>query len=294
MGKNQLVYSDAPPHAPVVFSRKATLATIRREIEALHTSDKAAEVKKKKFTHWSMGLIGGAVLTLVVGAMLAGVTGLPIPFLAFPLFIAGAITLILRSRAGRCDVDDRKLDVVRAILDTLGPEMHLKRPVGINLDFHGYHRSKPVSKNLSWGSGTRVFAKRWLHLSFCLLDGTAVAVHATSHVKRKSKAKRKYTKVKDRIVDEIDIYFKLGQGRQLEPDDAAARIRAAIPAATGLTIRAVSGKPRGAHVSLRTAPAMRFSGRGGWSQRDLTRLADGPKVVRALIGAYRGLSGARV
>ena len=106
-------------------------------------------------------------------------------------------------------------DVARKVLTQLEPELKKGRPVSIRMDFGGYDRTKPVENTTGFlsSSGTKVFKKRWMLLSFTLMDGTQVLMEAAELCKRKQKAKRKYTKMKDNIADELSITLRPPRGK---------------------------------------------------------------------------------
>lgn len=281
VGAEVLKYSDAPLHARVRLDKTGTVDEILAQCESIHRSDKKAEVYKTVFL--VLAIISG-IGTFFVGPGMLEVTPLP---------LLGGIILtvtfgILRWQYAGGDVDDRRLDVARKVIRTLAPDMSRKGTVHANIDFSGYHKTKPVADSVSWGSGTMAFEQTWLRISFSLLDGTRVRIECSSKVKRKQKRKRKYTKIKDGIVDEATIELLAPKGKGFDPEKAPRmqkHLASMRPPLVGVRV-----KPKAAELRFRTARATRLRGRAGWSSQNLTALLDGGDVLRLVATSYRLLA----
>lgn len=286
-----LVYSDAPPHAPVVVEESLSPAALLMRCQQLHTADKVAEKRKSLF-----GLLGGLAIGATVLAVFAGAIS-EVAEILIGAAVFGALAVVLfvvRSILGRADIDDRKLHVASRLVDALRPELHKKRPVKLWMDFAGYEKSmKDSSVSLFGGSGTKLYVKPWLRMSFVLLDGTEVALHARTTCKRKQKAKRKYTKIKDSVVDELNLFVKPPSSVALDPS-ATPRVHAAMGGPSPIPRpKGVKVKPRMVQMSFRWGPGRRLRGRGGWSSSGLSQLLDGDKALGVVMMGYRAMRAAR-
>ena len=287
-----LNYSDMPPHAPIEFKHSEPPERLLELCQQLHESDKIAETEKAKWAKYAGGSFLFAFLSMFFSI------GIPIPFVPFliPLggVIAGMVCLSRRGRAADNDIDDRKLDVLRHLVWALGPEMRKNRKVSSHLDFRGYDKVAPKDDTTSWYSSTghKSYERKWLRVSFVLADGTQVRIQATTKCKRKQKAKRKYTKIKDKIVDDLHVFLKPTQGRTL---DIAEQRRAAqrLSNRGGLSLVTMQVKKKHARFHFRTRVATRTRGRGGWIASGLTGLLDGPRVLGAVVTSYRTLVSSR-
>lgn len=278
VGAEVLKYSDEPLHARVRLKKIGPPDQILADCAALHKSDKKAELWKKVFL--VLAIVSG------IGTFFFGFPALNSTPL--PLILGILLTLtfgFLRWWFAGGDVDDRRLDVVRKVVGALAPDMAKKRSVNADVDFSGYHKTRPVADSVSWGSGVKAFEQTWLRISFSLLDGARLRIECSSKVKRKQKRKRKYTKIKDGIVDEVSIEVMAPKGKGFDPQKAE-RIKQHLasmrPPLIGLKV-----KPKGAELKFRTARATRLRGRGGWSSHNLTSLLDGDDVLRLVATSYR-------
>jgi hypothetical protein len=281
----ELNYSAEPHHARVQYKSVATVAEHVTALDALHKADKAGERRKSLFG-WLMA--GAFILTFAFffGAM---VTQAVVAFVAAGISFVGILALgVLRGLAGASDVDDPKLHAVRHPLSVLAPEIKEARKVAVWIDFGSYEKTKPVFNDTGFfnSSGQKIYKKpEWLRLRFSLLDGTAVRVTASTTVKRKQKAKRKYVKIKDKVTDELTVQLKAPPGRTLRAEDAN-QLAARFKAQTGIHVTGCRIKPRVCEMRFRAGPGVRVRGRYGWQQNGLEKLLTGFKVLDALIYAY--------
>jgi hypothetical protein len=289
-----LKHSDTPPHSLVEFKHTETPERLIELCDELHHCDKRAEVEKIKWGKYAaVSFLLAFVSMFALPPLLAFI---PIaPVLLPPIaVITGIVFLVRRGRAAANDIDDRKLDVVRHVMMALGPEMRKKRKVLSHIDFRGYPNSPPQEDNTKWynSTGQKTYERKWLRLSFVLLDGTQIQVQAVTKCKRKQKAKRKYTKIKDKVVDELLVTLKPAKQRTL---DIAAQRRAAqrLSDRGGLSLVTMQVKKKQARFHFRTAAAIRFRGRGGWNANGLTGLLDGPRVLGAIVSSYRTVVSSR-
>jgi hypothetical protein len=290
---SELVHSDAPPHANVQYKAVAGAEEHLLGLRALYSADKKAERLKNTFGTFAVLGFVSAVIGVFIGAFAE--IGAAAYWVAVGVAGAGGIAgAIAASFFGKNDVDDRKLDAALRVFEVIGPELKATRKAAVWIDFKGADRTKPISNDTSFfnATGTKVFKKpEWLRLRFTLLDGTALRVTASTTIKRKQRAKRKYTKVKDKVSDELIVQVKAPAGSQLSAT-AAEELAKRFVGRQGMSLKSVRIKPRVAQLVFRTVPAQRTRARAGWSGFQLDRLLDGPKVLDAVIFSYKATAAA--
>ncbi|MBK8011608.1 MAG: hypothetical protein IPK13_09665 [Deltaproteobacteria bacterium] len=300
--RQSLVRSQEPPHANIQVSLTLPPRALLARCDELRIADKRAERRKALFGKLALGSFLGVFILFLAGAVLEQFYLLPLAGLLFLGFVG---SLIARGVAGAADIDDLKLDVAETLCRVMASDLKKRAPVGLSLDFRGYDKGKPAADSTRfWSStGVKTFVRPWLRMNMTLLDGTRVLVEAETHCKRKQRAKRKYTKMKDRVTDHLTLTFRPPADRTLDrehasliqqrlsltgrggPRDASTR----LPSAIGLELVRCRIKPREAVMCFRTAPSLRVRARGGWTGSNLERLLDGRKAFGALILSYRSM-----
>ena len=280
-----LVYPAAPLHANVKLNVEAGLDEVRAALADLHTADNQAEHRKKVLGWAAAGDLALAFAALVEGAVLE----VKFLYIVALVFGAGVVPiLVVRHILGRADVDDRKLDAPAYVLRWLAGDIKPGSPVALSLDFGSYEKTPVLDKAGGIFSPQKSWVHHkvgWLKLRFVLLDGTRVQVTASTVAKRKTRAKRKYTKIKDRVVDELRIVLTAPRGQTLDTN-AAAELYPKF-SRRGRTLRRCQIKPRAALFDFRLGPARRVCVRGNWHATGLESLVSGPTLLHMLITTYR-------
>lgn len=234
---------------------------VETQCEALAILDKETE-QKKRLT-W-IGFVAGALFCL--GAIVADSWLLTVPG---ALIFGGSGIYYLRINSD--DIEDRKLEAARWILDTLKPELKASRPVKLDIDFRGYDNYAAEAN--------------WLALKMTLDNGVGLAVTVSTHFKRKERSKRKYTKIKDKIHERIAVTFTPPKGQQFGASGGQPVQRRF----GALNLRSAKRSAKAATFVFATNPVLRVKGRGGWSAVSSGDLVDGKKSVVAVITGFRSL-----
>ena len=243
-------------------SYSGTPEQVELECEALALLDKATESKK------SILLVSGVVSVFalfgafVISSMLLG---------GLAIVAIGGIGAYYYS-INDDDIEDRKLNLARWLVDTLKPELKANRPVQLDLDFRGYDNPKTDGS--------------WMTLAMTLEDGVGLRLSISTHFKRKTRAKRKYTKIKDKLHERVSLTFVAPKGRSFDP---AGKDRFKSHPVPKLQLRSVKISPKAATIVYSTPQMQRVSGRGGWSNVGLDNLVQGSTSVAAIIASYRAL-----
>lgn len=253
----------APADANKQVHYQGSVDEVRKACEGLHGLDKQAEKVKKIF-------LAGWIVSLVVApiAFIAEAPGVGIGAgVAFVVFLIGHLM------TRRHDIEDRKLEVARTVLDTFAPELDPKKPVELEMDFRGY-----------WKADEGV---TWMQMKLPLENGVSLTVGASTTFKRKKRAKRKYTKIKDKVAEVVTLQFKPPKGETFDP---AAQGRMKKVRLQGLALRGVKMSAKGATFTMMTPQMIRMHGRAGWENGGLSHGIDGRMVVGSIITSYRLLA----
>jgi hypothetical protein len=268
-------------HSKIQYDATVPVAEHVAALAALHHADKKSERLKSMFTTIGcLGFLAGCGTLFFKGLLFEDdATGLVVGFGV----LAGTIGLAIVGNLlfGKNDVDDRKLALPSDLLDTLRPELKPARPVHIAIDFRAYDRAAGKRQ----GSGAFEHP-RWLQVELPLLDGTRARLEVSTRVKRKEREKRKYTKVKDKIVDEIRV--ELRAPRELSPP-ADVQTRFNVP---GMRIKDARVSGRAARFVFECGPAITLSLRASWWWKDIESLVDSQKLLGALVFAYKATAAA--
>jgi hypothetical protein len=234
---------------------------------SVHWRDKDAEKRKHTLLMWG-------VILLVVGIpslLLFGLGVIPIG-VAIYLFVR-------RSKYDKLDIEDRRLEVFTGTLTALAPELKRRRPLSVALDFTAYtQHGAPATGN------TAVYLQRWLTLELPLRDGSSVGVEVSLQVKQKSRSKRKYTKIKARLVEFVTVRVTAPSGKTFAPSPQLRRHQGRSMA--GLALRRIVVWPRHTIFTWATRPSLRVYGRGGWSTQGAGGI-DSRQLTAAIIASYR-------
>ncbi|MBI4953095.1 MAG: hypothetical protein HY908_13760 [Myxococcales bacterium] len=258
--------SMAPRDANKRVALRGTHAEVIARCDALHATDKRTEA-------WKTVLIVGLVLSGVGAVIGLGLKTQPVVAVVCSVVL---VTLAIVWFAIRHhDIEDRKLETAATLLRALGTELDVGRPIELDLDFRIYSKTQPTDA--------------WMAVRLMLENGVGLELRVTTRFKRKSRSKRKYTKIKDRLQELVTITYTPPKGKAFGAD-AAARLR---PVGTPtLWPRAARLAPRAATFVYATAPMVRLRARGGWQNGMLGGLVDGRAAVAAVIASYGALSAA--
>jgi hypothetical protein len=238
------------------------------------------------------------VANALLATGIAAIVGLVVCFIAaagteMVLFVVGAGLLaviaigsfIARSVAKRGDLEDRKLAVAEGVVRALAPELKQGRPIEATIDFRAHHELAPKAQQGSSAARALAYEHPWLQLSFVLGDGTKVRLVGTLHAKRKTKSKRKYTKVKERCHETLSVELAPPSGRSFTATSVPA-----VPA-LGMTLARARVRPNAAELVFRTSAFQRTRLRGGWTTNGDPMLLP-ERVVGALVTSYKLLAAA--
>ncbi|MCA9654632.1 MAG: hypothetical protein H6712_10060 [Myxococcales bacterium] len=244
-------------------------AQVKARYATLHASDKTAELVRKVTLYLAIALGVVSFVGLVGESMWV-----------FGIALAAVVVVVaVRMSFASADIEDRKLEMARTLVETFEPELRPGRPIEVEIDFRGYWRYQP--------------GQAWLSLKMTLANGVVAQVSALDRCKRKSKAKRKYTKIKDKITSSLVVRFTPPKGQRLE---GGLQVRGKRMSVGPLTMRSAKITPRAAVFVFSTGTIVRVRDRSGWREGAYVgHMPKGKHAVKALIAAYHllGRAGAQ-
>lgn len=279
------VQHDAEPkHAAVQLNEDLPIDHMLARVSALFAQDKSAEQKNKRLMNWGL-------ICFFVGIFTAWLLiGIPILLIGIGLMIYRAV-----GKSSKQDVEDRKLEVIAGVLSGLRGEIRTNRPVHVGADFGAYPNTQPTEYT---EAGTGVFASKttastyqhwWLNMRFALVDGTGVTLDVIQQAKRKTAQKRKYTKMKDRIIERINVKINAPSGKTFGPSVMNRQWKS--ERFNGLLLKRVLVRPRYAVFQYQASPVMRVRGRGGWFGQNLEQgEVTSPKALAAIVNSYKSVA----
>jgi len=306
----QIKPSLEPPDAVVQLSQSAPIANLLPMVRKLDSEDARAEKLASRFGYaggigvvWLLvafvvmtGMMDYRAANVLIADVIESIPGLEsidphataqvimVVLLVGNVLVAVLFTIamfVVRRRYKRFDIDDRKLATVEHLLGVLTTDVKPTTAVGLVMDFRGYHR--PDAKVAGGG-----FQRKWLSTRLPLVDRSTAELSVATHCKRKTRAKNKYTKVKDKLIEELTVEIRPPKGTSFAPD-AANRLRQRFNNISGLRTVRCKVASKAMRVVFRTPPALRIRGRAGWTISGHERLVDGPRALGALMRAHRAM-----
>ena len=186
------------------------------ELKVLGRLDKTTERLRSGFATRGGFAIAGAVLFFLLAIMTIGITLI----FAIPLLIYGIQQLSKRSGLTNYDVPDRLYLGPINMLEKLRADIPPGQPVDIKIDFNHYH--DPKYQQSSEGGGVFSNIKRgkyeitWLELGGCLMEGTKFRIRISQSIKRKSKSKKRGTKISESLRERYTLMLMPAADRYMD------------------------------------------------------------------------------
>ncbi len=192
-----------------------TLPDILDSLRRLQTYDKYAESElaacTKQTTLWGILLVVSFFVTLfTIGT---GIVFLPIFF-----GILAAVFLVLlifwgvkRAKWTGENMEDRRLDAGLRFFSVIGQDMTRKTKCGISISFEPYTKHGQLLEKSGGFLSPRIkkYSDVWFNAKGSLCDATVFKVKVEQIIHRKEKPKRKYTKIRERIFEEITLVLRI-------------------------------------------------------------------------------------
>lgn len=254
-------------HAEVQLNVAEPLDALRARLDALHAADKAAERKRARIKPWLWVTGIGTFLGFFIVVTLV-------------LFVPFVILLWMYRNAGLQDVEDRRLDVALHLIESLESELDPKSNVVLDMDFRSYQKTQGRREG-----AVSIYTQPWMRMGLVLRDGSALQITAATLCKRKSKRKRKYTKTKDKVVEELALDIRPGKGKRMDAQSTGRVAKALARPLPGARLKRCRVRPRGAEVVFATEALVRVEPHSMYTGR--TNLLDANKVLALTVLSYR-------
>lgn len=257
-----------PRHSNVQLRATKPFEAVMLELDALHAADKAAEQLKSKLKPWLW--VTGIATGLGFIFVFPFVMGIPFAILLYKYF-----------QAEKRDVEDRRLNVARHLLRTLETEVNPGANVVLEMDFRGYDKGSKTTAN--------TFRQQWMRLAVVLKNGAALQITAITHCKRKSKRKRKYTKLKDKLREELTLDIQPAKGAPFQASQTQRVAKVLAQPVPMTKLRRCRLRPRAAQITFLTEVAVHTqpAGRVGVPFSNRQAFLDAEKVLTLTTMGYR-------
>ena len=164
--------------------------------------------------------------------------------------------------------------------------------VQLEIDFREYTRggTKVTDESQPKVKGVTIdkYQHKWLEVRTTLADGTQIDATITDRISRKSKPKRKYTKVKEAFVSDVTLGLRLD--KRYGDAEAIAQRLYRHPALAECQERARTAKGRNLYVALRTPSGSRVNARRTPTQfYGVERIGSGRTILNMLAWVYDGI-----
>ncbi len=249
------------------------------------------------------GIMGKWTIALVIAIVATVLVAFVLPFMLLvsgPAIVAIVIVLIVYGSQKRTwqkeDLENRRLALIHRFFQVLGQDIPRRQQCAVTASFDDYRRHGRLVAH-SNGSlfnpiSTFKYEDQWFLARGRLLDGTRFKVSITQTIHRKEKRKRKYTKVNERVSEDVTLLLTL--------DPAAypnvARVAGLLQPRPleQVEIRRAQVQGQTIRLTARTPELQRFIGRGGSTQEHGSAgLASGDLLLWLLSYVYAQLQEAR-
>ncbi|WP_147446978.1 hypothetical protein [Corallococcus sp. CA054B] len=264
-----------------VYETRAPVAEVLADLKLLAELDARAERKRRALwiAAWSLmvfSVAGCGLLSAVVGQLSFAQQdtwgGMPL-VVAVASFATGIALFVLRSRAGRTDLDNRRYGLVAAVLNRFQVDLDANAPVDVKLDLAPVDEErKAVGKRKRGRWDSEDFADPWLSLHGRFADGTHLHLSVVEHLQKRrrtgrgssGKTKTK-TKRKGKTLLQVGLRVKPERFPGLADQRANAKKAVRLPpevvlsrldvARDRVSVRALLGKDGRDWVARRPKPA---------------------------------------
>jgi len=268
-------------------------------VQSLKAQDKFAEAQAKamgkKAGWWWAGFGLSIVLLIILGNTGAGA------FIILPI-LTGVLSLVVgiifssqSSKWGKQNIEDRRLDLVTQLFSVLGRDIPRRAKCAVNVSFDDYRtHGTQVSLDKSGFLGNLKRYKyddTWFTARGLLYDNNRFKITITQTVHRKEKSKRKYTKVNERIQEEVTLLLKVSPESYPHIEKLAPALQSTQ--FDGLQITRMLAQGDLLRITCATPPAVRVVGRYGTNTDGWDNLATGDTVLKLFLAVYGKLQECR-
>jgi hypothetical protein len=272
-----------------VTALRETGPVLAQRLRQVTSADDATESGRRLFAWLSAAFSALAVISFFA-----------FPPLALVLLPAAIVCLVVWSRYRAADLDDQRLALATELVDTLAPDISDKTPAALDLRHGDMFQFGRVTNYQKPGSvlGGQVSSCEcediWFSLRGRFRDRTAFRIAAAAVGKRKSKAKRKYTRINDRIREKVTLSLRLQPEEYPHLERLESCIRPdRLNARTGMIVTALQVRPPLVRVTAVTGLRTRQVLRTGRSEAGQEQALTAEKLISVVACVYAALAHCR-
>lgn len=268
---------------PNALLQTGPVEAILNSLSALEARDRTIEAEMrrcgKNMVYWFVGF-GVSLILLMISFVLLLVT--------IGCLIGGIYWAKQRSNWAKQDMENRRLALAHHFFAMIGKDVPRKAKCGINLDFDGYrvHGKLLAEEKGGWQNPISRFKYEdtWFTARGLLYDGNRFRISITQTVNRKEKRKRKYTKVNERITEEVTLLLRVSA--ESYPGCAQLAQLLHTGEVNGLRITRAEVHKGMVRVACETSPGLQVSDRSGTRTIGQDTLANGDTLLRLFLYVY--------
>ncbi len=272
------------------FCAKGTVDSIKARLDELMGYDRSIEKKLKKATTllWIAGLLTFICFFIVFA-------GIPAPFiLVFIVFLIPA--LIYRSRLASLDLENRRIELGRALFNVVGQDISPETECTVEIDLQGYQKHGQLLEKQKAGllgsSSRSRYIDKWFSVRGKLYDGNVFKITIEQSVKRAEKSKRKYTRITEAITESVKFILKVNKKSYPNLSDISSLLAPSVTVA-GLEIKKIQASDALVRLQAESATYRCTKGRYGKIEQGAENLINGKTLISLFVHFYRELERCR-
>jgi hypothetical protein len=208
--------------------------------------------------------------------------------------MAVVVCAVQMMKAGRLILDRRRFQLAAEVVRHLACDMGRTAPVQLTLDYNRYHQpGYRTSAGQVGSSQVSSYELPWLSLGATLLDGNSLQIETRMFVKRKERAKRKYTKVKEMLWEGVTLTLKV-KGSNSEGMERLPEFLRTPRLPPGAVMKKAKVEGTRLTLEVETQRQQRLKDRSSTTNADADQhLADGHVILMMCLAAYHALGECR-
>ncbi|NOK17376.1 hypothetical protein [Corallococcus carmarthensis] len=191
-----------------VYETRAPVPEVLADLKALADLDAKAERKRRTLwiAAWAcmvFSIAGCALLSVAVGQLSFeqqdAMAGMPL-LVGVASFATGIVLFIIRARAGRTDLDNRRYGLVATLLQRFQVDLDVNAPVDVKLDLSPRDDARKCVGKLKRGRwDCENFTDAWLSLHGRFADGTHLHLSVVDHLQKRRRYGRSSSSGKTKL-----------------------------------------------------------------------------------------------
>jgi len=283
---------------PQPLSLVTSVEEILAQVRSLEAHDKFVEAQVKeqgtKAVWWWVGFAVSFILLIVLANAL--------PVLVFLPILGGILSLAMgivysarRAKWAKENIENRRLELTGQLFTVLGRDIPRRNKCAVNVSFDDYRthgtQVELTKSGIFGGIKQYKYEDTWFTARGLLYDGNRFKVTITQTVRRKEKAKRKYTKITERFDEEITLLLKVSPETYPNIAGLAEALQPGIY--DNLHVQRVLAQGNLVRITCATTTATRLRGRSGAQESGWDNLATGDTVLKLFLVVYAKLQDCR-